>query len=194
MSETRSLLPELMHIAQRLPLLRYDIDNASTLFTQQKCIQEIHTFLSYIVQHQINEGYAAARKGGLPAVAVAPGAAPAPRAAQPVARPMPAPPIAGSPLPGIPPLHAPSASMVAPAQPTGGKVVDVTITPQGTSVSAPGLPQMRFAPGDPIPPIDELVAPENVAIPAGGIMTPETAAALAAAGGARNITSEPVIE
>ena len=176
----RSLLPELMQIDKSLQLLGYNVENASNPFLQQQILREMHKILSYIVRHVVNEGCEKViAQGGH------------------VQMPPPPPPVASAqhvmqdaPLPvlGLP-LHA----APAPLNPPGGsKVVEVSITPSGTTVKAPGAPQMVLPPGTNV---DTTVltspqAPEgNVVLPQGGAMTPEVAHALAkATGGAQNVT------
>lgn len=207
------LLPYLVAIAEKhLPQLEHDIENASTLYTLQAAVKQLHQYVTYIIHHSIQDAYrqisVALPKVGSPppaARAAAP-AAPAP-ASSPIARPVAQQGVqAASSVPTLtlPRLTSPGPGPVVPPVPTmpatnpavGGKVMEVSITPHGTNVQIPGGPAVTLPPGsavtrDVIEPEPVVLGPDDVVLPPGGGMTPDVEAALAAAGGARNITNEP---
>lgn len=195
MTQQRDLLPNLIQIAEvNLPQLKHEIDNnGSSIFKLQAAVSELHTIVTYVTHHMIDERRRLMTLAGtsVPAPQVPPQAqaqqAPAAQAPQ---RQVPSP----SQRPVLPPLSPAAAMPIAqPAQavPGQGRVIDVTITPTGTRATIPGVSTPVIVP--PGAPIDTTVfdapaqPPEGVMLPPGGEMSPEVAAAL----GARNITNEP---
>ena len=192
----------LIDIMERhLPQLEYDLTNATTLYTLQDCTKKLHQILSYVVHHIVEDEYVKLMAARPPAATMMPAVAPPPPprpAIAPQAVTHPASAVTRMPLPhlggpaGMPTMGAVS----APAQGGGAKVMDVSITPQGTRVALPGGPVMELPPGSPveIPEATQPVlnGPNDVVLPPGGGLGPEAQAALAAAtGGARNVTNDP---
>ena len=187
MKNPQNLLPDLLQIAQKeLPLLQHDVKNASTLYTLQAAVDRLAVIVQYILHHAINEGYVAlTAQQALPQQVVAP----APVQRMPVAAPAPV----G--FPGsLPPIGG--AAAPEPQNNQSSRVVEVSITPSGTRVQAPGAPQMVLPPGayvDAAALVEPQAPPPGVIVPpGGGAMSEEVAAAIAAAsGGARNVTHDP---
>ena len=193
----RDLLPSLIQIAEiNLPQLKHEIDaNGSSIFKLQAAVAELHTIITYIVHHTIDER----RRQLLSAAPVGSTQAPTPAPA-PVPRAAPAPAyVQRQPLPALS-----AAAPIAPQLPVGlpggpgpsvqsqGPVMDVTITPQGTRVTAPGAAApMILPPGAFVDTtiLNEKQIPDGVILQPGGEMSPEVAAAL---GAARNVTSDPI--
>jgi len=182
-------LRELIQIAQEeLPSLQYDIQNASTLFTQQAALQRMHNIMTYLVHSRILEAY---QQAGIPV--------PPPQAAQ---QPPPvAPPVARPPA-GVPGMRLPPIGPSAAPQPTGQMVTEVIVTPTGSKVMTPGGAPMAFPPGahietapymppvgpaGHIPYVPPAPSPQptgpvtEIVLPQGGGLTPEVAAALVTA-------------
>ena len=70
-------LNTLIQIAKtEIPQLNYDISNASTLFTQQKCLERLTTVVTYLLHHAILNADASAptngQSQGLPPVGTTP--------------------------------------------------------------------------------------------------------------------------
>lgn len=194
----RDLLPSLIQIAEsNLPQLKHEIDiNGSSLYKLQAAVSELHSIVTYVVHHSIDERrrlLALASPQALAALAptIAPAPAPAPAPVRP-----PVPQGLRTPLPPLDRAApvAPSAA-AAPGQ-VGQPVMEVSITPSGTRVVLPGAPAPIMAP--PGAPIDSamlgheqpVLDPNDVVLPRGGQMSPETEAALS--GGARNVTADPL--
>jgi hypothetical protein len=190
------LLPSIIEIAQvHLPQLEHDIDNASTLFTLQAAVKQLHQFTVYVTHHLVLLAQAE-----LEASMPRPQApAPPPQPQRPIVAPMRVPPPASAIATlALPKLAGPNPmAAAAPAQGQGQRIMEVSITPQGTNVTLPGGAAVTLPPGTPVAGLEEasrpiLTGPNDVVLPPGGSgLTPETAAALAAAGGARNITQDP---
>lgn len=196
--QQRDLLPALMQIAEvNLPQLKHEIDtNGSAIFKLQAAVAELHTIVSYVVHHAIDE-----RRRLMAAIVGAATPAPAlatPQPAQPPAQPPRFVPATVQ-RPTLPPLGAAAPIAPPPALPGAvdrGPVMDVTITPQGTRAVLPGAAgAIVVPPGASIDAsmLEAAQAPGGVVLPPGGEMSPEVAAALAAAsGGARNVTADPI--
>lgn len=165
---TRNLINDLLHIARtEIPLLEYNINNASTLYTLQESVRQLNAHFKYLLYHVLSEALAAQAQ----APAGAPIAAAPPQAAVPI------------PVPAtvLPPLQPPQ----APAPGGGAKIMEVSITPSGTSVQAPGAPPIRLPPGTNVdasviaPPAPvSIPGQETVVLPPGGVMPADVAAAL----------------
>lgn len=192
------ITPYLIEIMEKhLPQLDHDINNATTLYTIQERVRDLHQIVSYVVHHLVEEEYMKQMAARAPTAATAPTASPPPPprpAMAPQAIPQPARmalPFLGS--RGSMPTLGP-----APSVPAQSRVMDVNITPQGTRVQMPGGTAFDLPPGSPVvipePSRPILVGPNDVVLPPGGGLGPEAEAALAAAtGGARNVTNDPPI-
>jgi hypothetical protein len=195
----RDLLPALIQIAEvNLPQLKHEIDtNGSALYKLQAAVSELHTIVTYCIHHMIDERRRLMALGG--ATAAAPTATATPTPAQAPQRFVPA----TVQRPTLPPLGAaapiaPLAPSPGPAAVDRGPVMEVTITPAGTRATVPGIATPIVVP--PGTPIDKTMLAASgvptgegeIVLPQGGEMSPEVAAALAASGGARNVTADPL--
>lgn len=186
MSSKSPYVTSLIHIVNvEMPELDYNIGNASTIFTQQSCLKQMHNILMYMLHHQIIDAGASPDPVPTPAqqrAALMQRAVPELRSqAQ-----LPRFPTTGNQQPS--PEPGPSA------------VTEVVITQNGTKVIPPGGngPTMNLPPGAnvdatfgqvnqrrtnvPLPPPPYVNESGLVEVVVNPEISPETAAALAAAG------------
>jgi hypothetical protein len=202
---SQKYLRELIDFAQKeMPLLKNDLQNASTQYSLQAATQRLFNVLNYLLQHAIYSAYEAQSPEGPAAAPVAP-VAPAPVVQPPVptapteqhfapVHHTPTRPATPGSLPVLPPPTAISQPTLAPSQLSGMPevtiqpgVANVVITAQGTRVIAPSgvattLPQgeavdLAATTGRPIVP-EAPPGVDNIVLPPGGGMSPETLAAL----------------
>jgi hypothetical protein len=183
-------LRELVDFAQReVPLLKADLQNASTQYALQATCQRMFDILTYMLHHAIHAAY---ENGSAPAAAPAPAPAPPP----PVAAPVQQAPAFTQPagMPRLPPPSLISQPVAgAPSDPTMADipfqpgVANVIITAQGTKVVSPTGATSMVPPGEhvgleatlgtpPQPYVEPGVA--TVVLPPGGGMSPDVLAAL----------------
>jgi hypothetical protein len=181
---TSQYLSSLIHIVnEEMPLLEYNIGNASTIFTQQECLKQLHKIVLYMIHHNIIAA------GGSPdpvQQAVPPGIAALQRQNGNSLQ-LPRFPTSGNQNPSPDPM-IPGPSDVAEVvmTPGGTRVIPprgsgpVLSVPQGSPVDATfGQPRRGNYPAQPLPATNPDGTPNIVVQPA---MTDETRAALAAAG------------
>jgi len=205
-------ISDLVRIANEMPSLQYEIEHASNPLSMMFAAGKLCQHVTYILHHVILDYYQRCGTAApQPPQRVAAPAAPPPPArpqdhvcapvlvASQLAPARPAPPPATSSLPvapAPPPVASPSPMADVPITPG---VTNVTITPQGTTVTTPGGAQSRLPPGAPVPlelatdvPAVPPPAPEGyaqVVLPRGGSMPPDLAAALAARSSAEPLTT-----
>ena len=194
---TTEYLPHLIQLAQvggELSSIQYDLQNASTALALQDAVKRLFNVVSILLYHSIHD---AVQREGVPSAEPVRQPAPAPVQQAPALSPQASmhssfglpglpsrPPIISQ--PGLAPTSSNGMPGIAPSD-----VANVVITPQGTQVIPPagaGMPvtlppnvavDLAHMGGKPeLPPAPPGVA--QVVVPAGGAVTPELAAALAA--------------
>lgn len=173
-------------VNEEMPQLAYDIENrGSAVFAQQEIVRQIHKILLYMLHHQILDA------GGSPEPVqqtLTPAFVP-PAFRRPVSQGLPS-------LTGAPAARSPEELMM----PGPSQVTEIIVTPTGTRVIPPAGsgPGISVPPGAPVdatfggqngqriesqlPPPPSLNADGTLDVVVVPTMTPETKAALAAAG------------
>lgn len=178
--QPRDLIQTLLTLAKKeLPLLEHDLLNASTIYALQDTVKRLHVIVAHLLMHALDERLRDIQALGdgtdlQPAPQPAPAARPAPAPRQ-IQQPrqvqtLPAPPPSALAVPIIPGLSEPQQP-----EPSGQRVMEVTLAPGGTKVSIPGAGTVTLPPGVPIP--REVIEGE-VDLPPGGELAPDAASAI----------------